>query len=100
MSTTGTGPGEQPVDKYTRTAAALLPLVGGAGNITSLGHCVTRLRLELADRRLVDDDALRAHPAVLGVREGEQFQVIVGPAVVERLAQALECLLDHGRQAR
>jgi sucrose PTS system EIIBCA or EIIBC component len=100
MSATGTGPGEQPVDKYARTAAALLPLLGGGDNITSLGHCVTRLRLDLADRTLVDDDALRAHPAVLGVRAAEQFQVIVGPAVVERLARALECLLDHGRQTR
>ncbi len=48
------------------TAAALLPLVGGPANVTSVAHCMTRLRLGLADRSRVDDEALRAVPGVLG----------------------------------
>jgi sucrose PTS system EIIBCA or EIIBC component len=86
------------VDKYVTTATDLLPCLGGAGNITALTHCVTRLRLDLAQRGRVDDAALRAHPAVLGVREAEQFQVIVGPAVVAKLAHALAALVAQGQQ--
>jgi PTS system sucrose-specific IIC component len=82
------------VDKYQRTAQDLLALLGGSGNVTTLGHCVTRLRLILVDRDAVDQDQLRAHPAVLGVRDvGTQFQVIIGPAVVARLAAALDELV-------
>ncbi|MER5869515.1 MULTISPECIES: PTS glucose/sucrose transporter subunit IIB [Streptomyces] len=84
---------EKPVDKYLRTAAVLHDLLGGTGNIVSLAHCVTRLRLTLTDRAQVDDTALRAHPAVLGVLERDTFQIVVGPAAVTPLAAALAQLL-------
>ncbi|WP_308042243.1 PTS glucose/sucrose transporter subunit IIB [Streptomyces sp. 8L] len=83
------------VDKYTRTAAILCDLLGGADNIASLAHCVTRLRLTLADRAGVDDAALRDHPAVLGVLERDTLQLVVGPAAVVPLAAALEQLLAN-----
>ncbi|NEE36372.1 PTS transporter subunit EIIB, partial [Streptomyces sp. SID7982] len=41
-------------DKNRATAAAILPLVGGAANVASIAHCMTRLRLGLHDRTLVD----------------------------------------------
>ncbi|MFI0038528.1 PTS transporter subunit EIIC [Streptomyces mutabilis] len=76
------------------TAAALLPLVGGAANVTSVAHCMTRLRLGLADRSRVDDAALRALPGVLGVVEdGDSYQVVLGPGVVGRVTEAFEALL-------
>ncbi|MFH9814523.1 PTS transporter subunit EIIC [Streptomyces sp. NPDC017230] len=76
------------------TAAALLPLVGGPANVTSVAHCMTRLRLGLADRSRVDDAALRALPGVLGVVEdGESYQVVLGPGVVGRVTEAFEALL-------
>ncbi|MFC1418749.1 PTS glucose/sucrose transporter subunit IIB [Streptacidiphilus cavernicola] len=80
-------------DRYTATAAVLLTLLGGRDNITSLNHCVTRLRLTLADRSQVDGDALRDHPAVLGLLERDTFQIVVGPAAVASLASALLTLL-------
>ncbi|WP_329457132.1 PTS glucose/sucrose transporter subunit IIB [Streptomyces sp. NBC_01497] len=82
------------MDKYTRTAAALRDLLGGPDNIVSLAHCVTRLRLTLADRTRVDDTTLRDHPAVLGVLDRDTFQIVVGPAAVTPLAAALARLLD------
>ncbi|MCA1220001.1 PTS glucose/sucrose transporter subunit IIB [Streptomyces sp. 8L] len=82
------------MDKYTRTAAALRDLLGGPDNIVSLTHCVTRLRLTLADRTRVDDTTLRDHPAVLGVLDRDTFQIVVGPAAVTPLAAALARLLD------
>ncbi|WP_395574199.1 PTS transporter subunit EIIC [Streptomyces sp. BK79] len=79
------------------TAAALLPLVGGPANVTSVAHCMTRLRLGLADRSRVDDAALRALPGVLGVVEdGEAYQVVLGPGAVGRVTEAFEALLATG----
>ncbi|CAL9494621.1 PTS system EIIBC component [Streptomyces sp. enrichment culture] len=76
------------------TAAALLPLVGGPDNVLSAAHCVTRLRLVLADRTRVDEAALRALPAVLGVVEdGESYQVVLGPGAVAGVTQEFEGLL-------
>ncbi|MFD7709269.1 PTS transporter subunit EIIC [Streptomyces sp. NPDC059786] len=75
------------------TAAALLPLVGGPGNVTSVAHCMTRLRLGLRDRSLVREDALRALPAVLGVVEDDTYQIVLGPGTVARVAPELERLV-------
>lgn len=81
-------------DTYTSTAAALLPLVGGPANITSAAHCMTRLRLGLADPSLVDEAGLRALPGVLGlVTDGETYQVVLGPGAVARVTSALRGML-------
>ncbi|MFD6436204.1 PTS transporter subunit EIIC [Streptomyces venezuelae] len=80
-------------DKNRATAAAILPLVGGAQNITSVAHCMTRLRLGLADRSLVDDDALKALPAVMGVVEDDTYQIVLGPGTVARVTPELEALV-------
>ncbi|MEV8479899.1 PTS transporter subunit EIIC [Streptomyces sp. NPDC051173] len=79
-----------PADSPAATAAALLPLLGGAGNIASVENCMTRLRLELHDPSLVRGEALRALPAVLGVVEdGRAYQVVLGPGIVARVAPEL-----------
>ncbi|MGP3927721.1 PTS transporter subunit EIIC [Streptomyces sp. 8N616] len=82
------------------TAAALLPLVGGARNVTSVAHCMTRLRLGLADRSLVQDEALRALPAVLGVVEDDTYQIVLGPGTVARVTPEFERLVEQERTAR
>ncbi|MFF3765686.1 PTS transporter subunit EIIC [Streptomyces sp. NPDC001922] len=86
-------------DQYRATAAAILPLVGGARNVTSVAHCMTRLRLGLADRSLVDDEALRALPGVLGVVEDDTYQIVLGPGVVARVTPVFEQLVENGRNA-
>ncbi|MER5293114.1 PTS transporter subunit EIIC [Streptomyces pharetrae] len=78
-------------------AAALLPLVGGPGNVTSVAHCMTRLRLGLADRGLVDEEALRALPGVLGVVDDDTYQIVLGPGTVARVAPEFEALLTPGQ---
>lgn len=75
------------------TAAALLPLVGGPANVTSVAHCMTRLRLGLADRSLVAEEALRALPAVLGVVDDDTYQIVLGPGVVARVTPEFEKLV-------
>ena len=76
---------------YEKDAAAIVAAVGGEDNITSLYHCVTRLRFALVDRSRVDEDAVRAVPAVQAVNQsGEQFQVIIGNDVPKVFAAVQE----------
>ncbi|MFJ4480443.1 PTS transporter subunit EIIC [Streptomyces xanthochromogenes] len=82
-----------PENKNRATAAAILPLVGGARNIDSIAHCMTRLRLGLKDRTLVQDDALKALPAVMGVVEDDTYQIVLGPGTVARVAPEFEALV-------
>ncbi|MFD8847495.1 PTS transporter subunit EIIC [Streptomyces sp. NPDC059604] len=82
-----------PQDKNRATAAAILPLVGGAANVSSIAHCMTRLRLGLHDRSLVDDEALKAVPAVMGVVEDDTYQIVLGPGTVARVTPEFEQLV-------
>ncbi len=78
-------------------AAAILAAVGGAANVASHTHCMTRLRLGLqrpGDARL---DELKGLPGVLGVVEGDSLQIILGPGHVQPVAEALGGLLAAGQ---
>ncbi|MFF7331024.1 PTS transporter subunit EIIC [Streptomyces sp. NPDC008150] len=75
------------------TAAAILQHVGGAANVTSVAHCMTRLRLGLADRDLVDEAGLRALPGVLGTVDDDTYQIVLGPGAVNRVTREVEALL-------
>lgn len=67
------------------TARHIVKSIGGADNITSLTHCATRLRFQLADTSLVDNAKLDEDQAVLGtVPQGDHgFQVVMGGGVAE-----------------
>ncbi|MFD0021026.1 PTS transporter subunit EIIC [Streptomyces sp. NPDC058382] len=84
-------------DKNRATAAAILPLVGGAANVSSIAHCMTRLRLGLRDRSLVQDEALKAVPAVMGVVDDDTYQIVLGPGTVARVTPEFEKLVEEGR---
>ncbi|WNO73863.1 PTS transporter subunit EIIC [Streptomyces sp. AM8-1-1] len=78
---------------HKATAAAILPLVGGAANVTSVAHCMTRLRLGLRDRSLVRDEELTALPAVMGVVDDDTYQIVLGPGTVARVTPEFEALI-------
>ncbi|OXY95817.1 PTS transporter subunit EIIC [Streptomyces diastatochromogenes] len=73
------------------TAAAVLTRVGGPANVTSVAHCMTRLRLTVADPGAVDEEGLRGLPGVLGVVTdgGSSVQVVLGPGVVGEVTEAV-----------
>ncbi len=53
--------------------------IGGAENIASVTHCMTRLRFVLKDESLADDEAVKAIDGVMGlVKQGGQYQIIIG----------------------
>ena len=60
-------------------AKQLNEYVGGDGNISSVTHCVTRMRFVLNDPSAADIDKIEALPAVKGsFTQSGQFQVIIG----------------------
>ncbi|MGW4650444.1 PTS transporter subunit EIIC [Kitasatospora sp. NPDC004289] len=87
-------------DKNRATAAAILPLVGGPGNITSIAHCMTRLRLGLRDRSLVQEAELKALPAVMGTVEDDTYQIVLGPGTVAKVTPELQKLVDAAPKAQ
>ena len=68
--------------KYEQLNATILEGVGGIDNISSLSHCVTRLRFRLKDESICDTEGLKATKGILDVvQQGGQYQVVVGPMV-------------------
>lgn len=68
-------------------AEQILVALGGDENIVDLEPCITRLRVEVSDPALVDEDGLRATGAFGVVRSGRVVQVIVGPEADDLAAQ-------------
>ena len=67
---------------YKKTAAEILPLIGGKENILSLVHCATRLRFSLADGEAFQAEELKKIKGVMGAMfTGGQYQVIIGTDV-------------------
>ena len=60
-------------------AEDILAALGGPTNVMDVEPCITRLRVEVTDPRLVDDVALKAAGAFGVVRSGRVVQVVVGP---------------------
>ncbi|MBR7122658.1 MAG: PTS transporter subunit EIIC [Oscillospiraceae bacterium] len=69
-------------DDYTAMAEVILEGLGGKENIVSIDHCITRLRLEVKDRLLVDEKKIKSSGASGVIRPGKTaVQVIIGPKV-------------------
>ncbi len=73
-----------------KIAEEVLAAVGGAANITSATHCMTRLRLNLKDQSIPNDDEIKKIKGVLGAQwSGGQYQVIIGQNVPKVYEAAL-----------
>lgn len=73
---------------YAALARDIVTNVGGEGNVATVVHCATRLRVTLKDRGLADPDAVEALPGVLGIIEnGNQIQVVIGTKVPKLYAK-------------
>lgn len=60
-------------------AEDVLAAIGGKDNVIQITHCMTRLRVNLKDHSLTDDDKIKSVKGVIGVaRAGGQFQIIIG----------------------
>lgn len=80
-------------DKFATYAETVLKGLGGKDNITSLDNCITRLRIEIKDKNLVDEAVIKSAGAKGVVRMSDtSIQVIVGTQV-QFVADALKKLL-------
>lgn len=82
---------------YSKTARQIVDLLGGEKNIRSLAHCMTRLRVGLADDSKIDDEKMKKVPGVMGVvRTGAQYQVIIGNNVQTCYAEVNKIINING----
>ena len=69
-------------DDFTAMAEIILEGLGGKENVVSIDHCITRLRLEVKDRLLVDEKKIKSSGASGVIRPGKTaVQVVIGPKV-------------------
>ena len=69
-------------DNYTEIARIVLEGLGGKDNIASADNCITRLRMEVKDRLLVDEKKIKSAGVAGVIRPGKNsVQIIIGPKV-------------------
>lgn len=67
-------------------AKKIVELVGGVGNIISVRHCATRLRLIVADKDKIEPKCVEALDLVKGsFFNSGQYQIILGTGLVNRI---------------
>lgn len=72
--------------KEERVAIEILKNIGGIGNIRSVEHCATRLRLILTDKEKINTEAIEAIDGVKGqFFAAAQFQIILGTGFVDKV---------------
>ena len=67
---------------YKQMAASIIEGIGGKDNISTVVHCVTRLRFTLKDQTLFKKEQIESISGVLGTMyQNGQYQVIIGQTV-------------------
>ena len=85
-------PAQAQTTDRTELAKQYLEVLGGQENLVTIDACITRLRLTLKDRSIVDERKLKALGAAGVVKLGEQnLQVILGP-LAEIIAGEMKAL--------
>lgn len=79
------------MEKYRQLAQDILDNVGGKENITSLSHCITRLRFQLKDETKANSEVLKNMEGIVTVmKSGGQYQVVIGNHVPDVYETVLE----------
>lgn len=77
------------------TIEQILLFIGGSKNIIVCGNCMTRLRLTLRDRQLIQHEDLKKIPGVMGVVNGDdQLQIILGPGKAQTASEMMNKVLS------
>lgn len=84
---------------YAVVSKKIVEQIGGVENIASLTHCMTRLRFVLHDESKANETTIKEIDGVMGVvRQGGQFQVIIGNHVGTAYQEILK-LGNFGEQS-
>jgi glucose-like phosphotransferase system IIB component len=74
------------ISNYLELTNDLVAAVGGKENIVGVSNCMTRLRFVLKDDTLPKDEEVKRLLGVAGVvKQGGEYQVVIGPEVVNLL---------------
>ncbi|WP_370224355.1 PTS transporter subunit EIIC [Cytobacillus sp.] len=74
------------MSNFNENVSSIIENIGGAENVVTATHCVTRLRLVLNSEELVNVKKLEENDLVKGTFSASgQFQVIIGPGLVEKV---------------
>lgn len=74
-------------------AQQILDSVGGSANIADVENCMTRLRVEVVSTDAVALDELKSTDGVMAaLAAGSNLQIVLGPGLVDRVADDLEAL--------
>lgn len=80
---------------YTKVAEKLIEYSGGAENISSVTHCMTRLRFIIKDTSKVDLEKINATKPVMGnVFKTNELQIILGQNLMPVYTAAAKLLQD------
>lgn len=86
---------------YAEIARQVISNVGGKSNIRSAAHCATRLRLQLKDNSLRNEEAISDIEGVKGVfLTQSQFQIIFGSGTVNLVYAEVQKLLGAMEEAQ
>ena len=85
---------------FKTMAPAIIAAVGGAENIKTHTHCMTRLRLVLQDKKKANEEELKAIDGVKGiVDKAGQYQIVIGPSVEQLYNEMVPLLPSTGAEA-
>ncbi len=87
------------MQKHEEIAHALLPLLGGAGNIAGVENCITRMRVQPVDASLIQEAAIKKVPGVLGIVNDVTYQIVLGPGMVTRVTDTFRQLVAEQKAA-
>lgn len=88
--------------KYEQLAREIVKNVGGKENVSSLTHCITRLRFKLKDESRAKDEVLKNMDGIVTVmKSGGQYQVVIGNHVPEVYEEVLPMLgMEDGKEEK
>jgi PTS system sucrose-specific IIC component len=87
------------MNPHRALAQEILYAIGGASNIKSFTNCITRLRINLVNRDIIDEAKLKSIKGVLGVVDDETYQIVLGPGTVKKVADEFGDIIQSGAGA-
>jgi len=82
---------------FKQIAETVIALSGGAGNISSITHCSTRLRFFIIDKSKIDTAKIQNTKPVLGVVfKGDELQIVLGQNLIPVYTEASKIYGDSG----
>ena len=80
-------------------AAIIIKDLGGAENILSAANCMTRLRVQTADKNKIAADTIKKLDGVSGVYDaGAEFQIILGPGKATNVTNSVNEILSKTKK--